>query len=139
VEDHIARQTAENLHAGLLPVEARREALLKFGALEGVKESYRDQQGLPFLETLVRDTRHALCRLDKARLSPSPGDSGRRPDTRMPALVASLIPALRASSISPVFEVISPIQTLIQAVEHVATMAASVPRRLQGRSLPQPA
>jgi putative ABC transport system permease protein len=35
VEDHIARQTAENLHAGLLPVEARREALLKFGALEG--------------------------------------------------------------------------------------------------------
>jgi len=47
VEDHLARQTAENLRDGLSFVEARRQAALKFGALEAAKESYRDQRGLP--------------------------------------------------------------------------------------------
>jgi predicted permease len=31
-----------------------------------MKESYRDQRGLPFLETLIQDTRHALRRLRMA-------------------------------------------------------------------------
>jgi predicted permease len=65
-EEHIAMQTAENLRAGLPPVDARREALLKFGSVEAIKEAYRDQRGLPLTETLVRDTRHALRRLRKA-------------------------------------------------------------------------
>src|SRR5204863_4870466 len=51
---------------GLSPVEARRQAVLKFGAVEGIKEEYRDQQGLAFLETLLQDTRHALRRLRMA-------------------------------------------------------------------------
>jgi len=63
IEDHIAMQTADNLRAGMTAVEARREALLKFGSVEAIKESYRDQRGLPFMETLLRDTRHALRRL----------------------------------------------------------------------------
>ena len=58
-EEHIAMQTAE-LRAGLSPVEARRQALLKFGSVEAIKEIYRDQRGLPFIETLARDTRHAI-------------------------------------------------------------------------------
>ena len=66
IEEHIAMQTAENLRAGLPPVDARREALLKFGSVEAIKEAYRDQRGLPLTETLVRDTRHALRRLRKA-------------------------------------------------------------------------
>ena len=37
-------QTAENLRAGLSPVEARRQAVLKFGAVEAIKEDYRDQK-----------------------------------------------------------------------------------------------
>ena len=65
-EEHIAMQTAENLRAGLSPVEARRQALLKFGNVEAIKEIYRDQRGLPFIETLVCDTRHALRRMRKA-------------------------------------------------------------------------
>ena len=65
-EEHLALQTAENLRSGLSPVEARRQAVLKFGAVEGFKEEFRDQQGLPFLETLMQDTRHALRRLRKA-------------------------------------------------------------------------
>ena len=58
-EEHIAMQTAENLRAGLSPIEARRQALLKFGSVEAIKETYRDQRGLPFLETLV--ARYAPC------------------------------------------------------------------------------
>jgi predicted permease len=59
-EEHIAMQTADNLRAGLSPVEARRQAVMKFGSVEAVKDAYRDQRGLPFLETLSRDTRHAI-------------------------------------------------------------------------------
>jgi predicted permease len=66
IEDHLALQTAENVGAGLSPVEARRQAVLKFGGVEAMKESYRDQRGLPFLETLIQDTRHALRRLRMA-------------------------------------------------------------------------
>ncbi|HZL93152.1 MAG TPA: permease prefix domain 1-containing protein, partial [Vicinamibacterales bacterium] len=66
VEEHIAMQTAENLRAGLSPIEARRQALLKFGSVEAIKDIYRDQRGLPFIETLVGDTRHALRRMRKA-------------------------------------------------------------------------
>ncbi len=66
IEEHLALQTAENLQAGLSPADARREAALKFGAVEAMKESYRDQRGLPFAETLIRDSRLALRRLRMA-------------------------------------------------------------------------
>jgi predicted permease len=66
IEEHVALQTEENLRAGLTPQEARRRALLKFGGVEGMKEAYREQKGLPLLETLLLDTRHAMRRLRKA-------------------------------------------------------------------------
>src|SRR4051812_23685417 len=66
IEEHLALQTAENLRAGSSPLEARRQAVLKFGAVESVRESYRDQKGLPFVETVLQDSRHALRRLRKA-------------------------------------------------------------------------
>ena len=66
IEEHLALQTAENVRAGLSPAEARRQAVLKFGAVEAVKEDYRAQKGFPFLETLIQDTRHGLRRLRKA-------------------------------------------------------------------------
>ena len=66
VEDHLALQTADNLRAGLSPVEARRQAVLKFGAVEAIKEQYRDQQGLPFLERLLQDVRYGLRQLRRA-------------------------------------------------------------------------
>jgi predicted permease len=66
IEQHIAMQTAENLRAGLSPPEARRQALLKFGDVEAIKEAYRDQRGLPVIELLLSDTRHALRRMRKA-------------------------------------------------------------------------
>ncbi len=66
IEEHLALQTDESLRAGLSPVEARRQAALKFGGVEAMRESYRDQRGLPFVETLIEDTRHALRRLRNA-------------------------------------------------------------------------
>jgi predicted permease len=66
IEEHLALQTAENLRAGMTASEARRQAVLKFGALESIRESYRDERGLPFLDTLLHDTHHAVKRLWKA-------------------------------------------------------------------------
>jgi predicted permease len=66
IEEHLLMQTAENVRAGLSATEARRQAVLKFGGVEAMKEDYRAQKGLPFLETLAQDTRHTLRRLRKA-------------------------------------------------------------------------
>jgi len=66
IEEHLALQTAENIRTGLLPAEARRQAVLRFGAMEALKETYREQRGLPFMETLLQDTRQVLRRLRMA-------------------------------------------------------------------------
>ena len=66
IEQHLALQIDANQAAGMQPVEARRQALLKFGAPEAVRESYRDERGLPFMEILLQDTKYALKRLRKA-------------------------------------------------------------------------
>ncbi len=66
IEQHLALQAADNVRAGLSPHEARRQAALKFGAVEAMKETYRAQRGLPSLEALIQDTRHAIRRLRMA-------------------------------------------------------------------------
>ncbi|HEV3253903.1 MAG TPA: ABC transporter permease [Candidatus Acidoferrales bacterium] len=65
IEGHIALQTDENLRAGLSPVEARRQAMLKFGGVEGMKEEYREARGLHFVESLVQDVRFAIRSLQR--------------------------------------------------------------------------
>jgi hypothetical protein len=52
----------------LSPVEARRQAVLKFDAVEAVKEHYRDEQRLPVLDNLPQDVRYSLRQLHKAPL-----------------------------------------------------------------------
>ena len=66
IEEHIALQTAENLRAGLSPVEARRQAMLKFGGVEAMKQDYRAERGPLFIENLMRDVRFALRLLRKS-------------------------------------------------------------------------
>src|SRR5260370_32534849 len=68
IEEHITLQTAENLRAGLPPVEARRQAMLKFGGGEAMKQDYRAERGLLLLQTLFPNIRFAL-----RSLHPSPG------------------------------------------------------------------
>ena len=57
IEEHLALQTADNLRAGLSPSEARRQAVLRFGAMETIKEEYWSERGLVFIETLLQDLR----------------------------------------------------------------------------------
>jgi len=66
MEEHIALQTAENLRAGMPPSEARRQAVLKFGAVQAIREDCHDEQGLPFIDNLVHDVRYALRQLAKS-------------------------------------------------------------------------
>src|SRR6202030_1924562 len=66
IEEHIALQTEENLRAGVSPVEARRQAMLKFGGVEAMKQDYRAERGLLFLDNLLGDLRNAgrtICRM----------------------------------------------------------------------------
>jgi predicted permease len=59
IAEHLALQTEENLRAGLPPVEARRQAMLKFGGVESMKQDYRAERGLVFIENLLGDLRNA--------------------------------------------------------------------------------
>ena len=63
IAEHLAFLINDNLRAGLSPEEARRQAMMKFGTIESIKEDYREQKGLPFADALVQDTRYALRRL----------------------------------------------------------------------------
>ena len=67
MESHLAAQTEENIRAGMAPAEARRQAALKFGTVQAVREDYRAEGGLPFLEDLLTDMRHAVRQLVKSR------------------------------------------------------------------------
>jgi putative ABC transport system permease protein len=59
IDEHIALQTEENLRAGLSSVEARRQAMLKFGGVEPMKQDYRAERSLLFVEHLLGDLRNA--------------------------------------------------------------------------------
>lgn len=66
IEEHIVLQAEANVRAGMSPTEARRQAVLKFGAVETVREDYHDEEGLPWIENLLRDLRIALRQLRKS-------------------------------------------------------------------------
>ncbi len=66
IEEHIALQTGENIRAGLSPVEARRQAMLKFGGVEAIRQDYRAERGLPLIEDLLQDLRFGLRVLRKS-------------------------------------------------------------------------
>ena len=65
MQSHIEMHTQENLAAGMSPEQARRGALLQFGAVESIKETCREQRGSYRVETLARDIRFALRILRK--------------------------------------------------------------------------
>lgn len=66
MESHLAAQTEENIRSGMAPAEARRQACLKFGTMQAVREDYRAEEGLPLLEDLLLDIRYALRGLWKS-------------------------------------------------------------------------
>ncbi len=60
LDSHIRLLAEENVRRGLPPDEAHRRARLQFGSVESTKESYRDQRGLPIIDTTVQDLRYAF-------------------------------------------------------------------------------
>ena len=66
MEEHLSRQTEENLRSGMTLAEARRQAVLKFGAVEAIREQYHAEKSLPFVESVVQDVRYSLRILRKS-------------------------------------------------------------------------
>jgi predicted permease len=63
---HIDQQTDKNIRAGLPPAEARRQALLKFGGVEHMKEQTRDEFRPALVEDFLRDLRYGARVLRRA-------------------------------------------------------------------------
>jgi predicted permease len=59
-ESHLQMHIEDNLRAGMDAAAARREALLRFGAIEARKEEFRDRRSLPMPEMLMQDLRYAF-------------------------------------------------------------------------------
>lgn len=56
---HLEMQTADNLKAGMIPEEARREARIALGGTEQIRELHRETRGLPCFEQFWRDLGYA--------------------------------------------------------------------------------
>ena len=50
----------DNVRAGMSPAEARRQALVKLGGVERLREDHRDRAGVPILRDLGQDVRYSL-------------------------------------------------------------------------------
>ncbi len=63
---HLEMAVELNLCKGMSAEEARREALRGFGGFEQIKELYRDQRGLPMIETTLQDLRFGFRMLRRS-------------------------------------------------------------------------
>jgi macrolide transport system ATP-binding/permease protein len=60
LRSHLEMSVELNLRQGMTAEDARREAVRNFGGVERIKEIYRDQRGLPMIETGLQDLRFGL-------------------------------------------------------------------------------
>jgi len=60
VRSHLEMLEEENLRRGMPPEEARYAALRSFGGVDQTKERYREQRGLPFVDSFFQDIRYGL-------------------------------------------------------------------------------
>jgi putative ABC transport system permease protein len=66
LEDHLAQQADDYRRTGVGHDDAHRLAIVKFGSVESMKEAWRDEQRVPWIEQLLQDTRIALRRMRQA-------------------------------------------------------------------------
>ena len=100
---HFDRQVADNLRAGMRPEEALRNARLRFGGLEQLKEDCRDVRRAHWLETVLQDVHFAVRLL---RRSPSF------------SLVAVACLALGIGANAAIFSVMDALMLRLLPVEH---------------------
>ncbi|MEX1128879.1 MAG: ABC transporter permease [Vicinamibacterales bacterium] len=60
VQFHIEMLAQEHVRRGMPEPDARAAALRAFGGVMQMKESYRDQRGLPLVETFLQDARYGV-------------------------------------------------------------------------------
>src|SRR5580700_6086781 len=60
IAEHLALQTEENLRVGMSAAEARRQAALKLGAAQSIREHHHAEHSIPFIENLLFDLRYAF-------------------------------------------------------------------------------
>ena len=65
LDSHLALHIDDGIRSGLTAAEARRQALIKLGGIEPVRESYRDRAGIPVVEGFIQDIRYGFRRLLK--------------------------------------------------------------------------
>src|SRR5436190_138901 len=63
---HIEQEAGKLVKAGVAPGEAMRRARVAFGGVDRIKEDSRDERGVSWLDTTVRDLRYAARRLRTA-------------------------------------------------------------------------
>jgi putative ABC transport system permease protein len=88
---HLAEEMEENVTRGMAPEEARRQAYIKFGSPQRVRETVWQQNSVAFTESLFRDLKYAL-----RSLSRTPGFT----------LMALLVMALGIGANSAMFTVV---------------------------------
>jgi predicted permease len=64
---HLEMAIEENIQRGMAPVEARRQALIRFGGLEPAKEKQREARGLMKLDILLQDLKYTVRTLSRDR------------------------------------------------------------------------
>lgn len=65
IASHLQLHMDDNVRAGMSREEARRQALIKLGGVESLKEQYRDRRGIPALDRAAQDIRFAARMLRK--------------------------------------------------------------------------
>jgi hypothetical protein len=60
LRSHLEMAYERNLRQGMNSGEARRQALLDLGGFEQTKQIYREQRGLPMIESALQDLRFGL-------------------------------------------------------------------------------
>src|SRR5216683_1954254 len=66
LRSHLEMAVELNLRKGMRAEDARREALRGFGGVEQIKEIYREQRGLPMIETALQDLRFGFRMLRRS-------------------------------------------------------------------------
>ena len=66
IAEHLAFQTEENLRAGMSAAEAHRQAMLKLGGTEAIRQDHHAEQSLPFIENLFFDLKYAVRMLSRS-------------------------------------------------------------------------